>query len=1203
MPTSSAHARPWPVRLLAGVISVLFCLALVPSLNAEAAEPATITVHIGGDRTGVETTSGLSGVQLGVFQGQTGTAPLATCTSVGTTCVFSLDADGLSFEQRGNLWVGQVGAPSGYFQNSTLGVGGTIAPQAYRFQLPRVAAGGSYDSLTSFMASGNNSPSASSGIWATSRNNPALPQKCGLNVALVLDVSGSVSEYKSSLQDAAKTITGGLAGTPSNIALFSFNASAPGSGYPNLGLTNVAGGVPSSVTGWINGLPNPTGSTNWDRGLAQVAETSSAYDLTVFITDGSPTSYNSPAKGPGNLTRFREVEEAIFSANKLKTKAATVAGRTNRIVAVGVGSGVTSSAAALNLSAISGTTAYNGSNGTTADYFQEASYDAAANAIKSLALGNCTGTVSVVKKVLPSDSIDPTTATNGGADWQFSASATNGVTPTPASGVTNSTGAMNFDLSFNGATTTNATIVETPKTTADGTYTFVPSLTACTNLSTQSSIPSTPTVNGFTVAVTQDAPISCTVYNQLPKEKHQITIEKRWNIWQQNTDSGGNSTYQQLSPDGGWSPDELAVNGITGLTAQGRVNAEALPWGDGSATAVVDGTTVSIGEVRSIDSNRVCKFGDPQDRGGTQADLTVTADAGPAPGKLTGNPLSATVSPETDTTYTIHNSVICETKLSLGKVVQGGTANPNAWTLTAHAPDGALPGPIGNQSETGGSTAYVTAPVTGQALYQLSESGGDPLYAQLDHRTDADKANYPQATGSWTCVGLDPDGSPIGGNAGGINGTVTIPFGGWVRCLATNQTAMLTLLKTVENTHGGTAQASDWDLTAAPTPAADGLKSVTVTGAEELNGDNSFGVRPGTSYTLTEQRTGTQGDYEQTGLQCRPIDAEDSDWTTIADATITVSALDHILCRFTNTQQDPYAVKIDKRWVVYDNGQQVKPEGSAPDGSIATADLATVGLQDTIEATGSINDVALPWGDGSITAVRRGDSVTITEEATVTDASSTCRISADPTMTDSSGTAQQLGEAITPSGDTTYTIVNRVDCSTSLTLLKSVENGYGGTAVPGDWTLSATPSDENAAGQSVTGSSTPGKDNTLSVQPGLAYTLSESGSVDGYEQTGLSCRASGDRLAAWQPQSDPLIVGIGQSVTCQFVNTQVKPATPLPPGPSPSPSAIAGGPSRLGAGSLAKTGLTTAAAIAALALIAAGATGLVLRRRRSDNSR
>lgn len=141
------------------------------------------------------------------------------------------------------------------------------------------------------------------------------------------------------------------------------------------------------------------------------------------------------------------------------------------------------------------------------------------------------------------------------------------------------------------------------------------------------------------------------------------------------------------------------------------------------------------------------------------------------------------------------------------------------------------------------------------------------------------------------------------------------------------------------------------------------------------------------------------------------------------------------------------------RWIVYDNGQQVKPAGNAPDGSIANADLATVGLQDTIKATGSINDAALPWGDGSITAVRRGGSVTITEE--------------------------------------------------------------------------------DAPGQSVNGSSTPGKDNTLSVQPGLAYTLSESGSVDGYEQTGL----------------------------------------------------------------------TAAAAIAALALITAGATGLVLRRRRSGNSR
>ena len=52
--------------------------------------------------------------------------------------------------------------------------------------------------------------------------------------------------------------------------------------------------------------------------------------------------------------------------------------------------------------AISGPTAYNGSNGATADYYQTAHYTPAGNALRNLALGNCTVTMNIVKQVVPS---------------------------------------------------------------------------------------------------------------------------------------------------------------------------------------------------------------------------------------------------------------------------------------------------------------------------------------------------------------------------------------------------------------------------------------------------------------------------------------------------------------------------------------------------------------------------------------------------------------------------------------------------------------------------------------------------------------------------------------------------------------------------------------------------------------------------------
>ena len=72
-----------------------------------------------------------------------------------------------------------------------------------------------------------------------------------------------------------------------------------------------------------------------------------------------------------------------------------------RVLAFGVGDGATGRRTALNLRAISGPTAYNGSNVDDADYFQTPDYPAAGQALRDLALGNCEGTLTVTKQIVP----------------------------------------------------------------------------------------------------------------------------------------------------------------------------------------------------------------------------------------------------------------------------------------------------------------------------------------------------------------------------------------------------------------------------------------------------------------------------------------------------------------------------------------------------------------------------------------------------------------------------------------------------------------------------------------------------------------------------------------------------------------------------------------------------------------------------------
>ena len=465
------------------------------------------------------------------------TDPWATCTSdADGDCSFivpNTQSGGANRNDR--FWVEQTAAPTGWFTNPTLGTGpipNTVVSN-YRFLTGESLTNGiTYSSTQHFMVgTGSTINEASSGIWQNSRNNPAPPVQCGLDVALIIDVSGSVGSALPSLKAAANTFVDSLVGTPSRMSMFTFANTAPAPGANNANLDTLQPVSTSAgatvVKNRIGGLTS-NGSTNWDRGLGQAAESANFFDVAIVITDGDPTVYNRPTQGPGDRTRFREVENGIFSANALKVKG-------TRIVAFGVGSGVGSAASGRNLRSISGPT-------LNTDYFQTTDYAAAGSQLRALALGACQGSISVIKQIVPPGGTITQAVPAGG--WTFSAATTTaGVGIAPASGQTApGTGALNFSLTFPGGTTTAPiNVVETQQTGHTVVLNGGRNAT-CTRLDTGATAPgydNGPSPEQFTVTGSSTYPVSCIVYNRAPQPQATMRVDKQWVV----VSNGVSTTY------------------------------------------------------------------------------------------------------------------------------------------------------------------------------------------------------------------------------------------------------------------------------------------------------------------------------------------------------------------------------------------------------------------------------------------------------------------------------------------------------------------------------------------------------------------------------------------------------------------------------------------------------------------------------------
>lgn len=771
---------------MAGGVSALQAATGQP---AAAASDASITVTAGGLRTGSSSVAGLGDVTFAFFAGTAGvrpnlsSTPAATCTttSPGGTCSSGALADNQGY------WVVQTAVPSGWFANPVLDVGSSTFSTAAVYS--ELFVPGHTGNVTVPPASTSTGTTTRGNLWASSLDNPAAPPTCGLRVALLFDLSTSVSTPVNNLpalQSAGRDFVNALTGTPSSVAVYTFGTTGPASAA-NGTLEPTSVSTPdgaATVNARINSLTVPAGSaTNWDAGLWQIASEDSfdKYNVVIVLTDGNPNRYGPTGSGTNVNTRFIDVENGIFSANALKNDG-------TRVVAVGIGNVATD-----NLAAISGPV-------ENSDFFSTDFADLG-GVLSGLARENCAGTVSIVKNAVPAGGTTAEALPEGG--WTFGTSSTT-VTP-PSDTTAPDTGAVNF--------VTNATAPEeltfTEDLTAHPSYTFLADDVTCVN--TAVSPPANVLVSvdeaaaSFTVTAGPDDVVSCSVFNEAPTsvELAQVTVNKTWVI--NGTDF----------PNG-----EQPPGFESGLTLDG----EEASWG-GPNTGTTSGNfevggSVTIGET---------------------ATSLPPGCTNSAAGDLGPQPLTAV-----DNTFAVTNDVTCTSALTLVKQINnlfpGLPAPPlDSWTLTARPAPGAVPVLSGTTGVTGD-----VPPNTTLILAESSVPGWQqttyPGFALADG-----------ATGSWNCEQTLPAGPVGIEDFGGQDGTVVLEPGDDVTCTAVNQpvTASLTLVKQVVNGQGGTAVATDWTLTATPgEPTSPPLPTLSgVTGSDSVTG---ISIPPGVEYTLGE---------------------------------------------------------------------------------------------------------------------------------------------------------------------------------------------------------------------------------------------------------------------------------------------------------------------------------------------------------------
>ncbi len=268
-----------------------------------------------------------------------------------------------------------------------------------------------------------------------------------------------------------------------------------------------------------------------------------------------------------------------------------------------------------------------------------------------------------------------------------------------------------------------------------------------------------------------------------------------------------------------------------------------------------------------------------------------------------------------------------------------------------------------------------------------------------------------------------------------------------------------------------------------------------------LSNSVTYRVPPGTT---TAAEVNIPDGWNLTDISCTKAATE-----TATSVSVILADDEAVTCTFTNSRTS--SLEVDKYWVI--NGGDPVQEGSEPAG---------LGLGAQLTVDGDNED----W-NSPLTGYLQGTSVSLDET-----------VSFDNDLCDWAGTTHgsvtevngetpadgTLPHSVALGGGANHaTITNEVTCSGALVLKKVVENTNGGTAVPGDFTLVASPAGGGA--DLTTPGSTEGHEFT--VPAGQVYNLTETDGPENYTLTGIDCGAG--KVTSVQ-------VPAGETRTCTYTN-------------------------------------------------------------------
>jgi len=225
--------------------------------------------------------------------------------------------------------------------------------------------------------------------------NPTLSNSCGIDIALVLDSSGSINSTElGQMKNAFKSFVNiFLPATPTLFSVTDFDTTAKvvQTFTDDISLLNIA--IDEPISG---------GATNWEDGLKKAFTTfdprsgADHPNLIVFASDGNPTVNNQSSATTGT-TDGNDLVNAITTANTIKTAG-------TRIITIGIGDNLNTE----NLEAISSTDAVYTSNFSTL-----------AADLAEIAGELCGGTITVNKLVDQDGNLATTDDQFPASGWEF----------------------------------------------------------------------------------------------------------------------------------------------------------------------------------------------------------------------------------------------------------------------------------------------------------------------------------------------------------------------------------------------------------------------------------------------------------------------------------------------------------------------------------------------------------------------------------------------------------------------------------------------------------------------------------------------------------------------------------------------------------------------------------------------------------------